>query len=107
MKNALGWICSSLPLTKLLLKEDCKYIYIVGRSLLFSKSDKIQQEKLYRQEIYYCLTNKVLLSLSGERRGAMASRKQARAQKIDPMHVESSTLTGIHSDKEKYNHYYE
>lgn len=37
----------------------------------------------------------------------MASRKQARAQKIDPMHVESSTLTGAHADKEKYNHYYE
>lgn len=52
------WGGLALPLTKLLLKEDCKYIYFVGRLLLFSKPDKRQQEKLYGQEIYYSLKNR-------------------------------------------------
>lgn len=97
------WGGLALPLTKLLLKKEVS-IYIVGRLLLFCKPGKRHQEKLYgnifHQEIYYSLKNRHSLSSSGERQGAMASKKHIRAYKIDPMNMKLSTLTGIHVDKE-------
>lgn len=51
------WCGLALPLIKLLLKEDCKYVYIVGRLVLFSKPDKRQQEKLSGQGMHYSLKN--------------------------------------------------